>query len=56
MEILFNDLSHTMLTQRAGRRELRKRDEARGVVSNVSKGENRPTELQAKISYWLGIM
>jgi transposase-like protein len=38
------------------RRELRKRDEARGVTSTVSKGDNRPSKLQQNIDYWLRII
>jgi hypothetical protein len=38
------------------RRELRKRDEARGITSTISKGDNRPSNLQQNIDYWLGII
>jgi transposase-like protein len=38
------------------RRELRKRDELRGITSAISKGDNRPSKLQQNIDYWLGII
>jgi transposase-like protein len=38
------------------RRELRKRDEARGITSAITKGDNRPSKLQQNIDYWLGII
>lgn len=38
------------------RRELRHRDEVRGVTSTISKGDNRPSNLQQKIDYWLRII
>lgn len=34
------------------RKELRRRDELRGVVSTVTKGENRPSQLAEKVAYW----
>jgi transposase-like protein len=34
------------------RRELRERDEKRGKVSEISKGENKPSQLLEKIKYW----
>lgn len=34
------------------RRELRERDEKRGKVSEISKGENKPSQLPEKIKYW----
>jgi len=38
------------------RRELRNRDESRGVASLISTGDNRPSDLQEKIDYWLGVI
>jgi transposase-like protein len=38
------------------RRELRKRDEARGITSTITKGDNRPSNLQQNVDYWLGII
>jgi transposase-like protein len=38
------------------RRELRNRDEARGTVSTISKGDNRSSNLQQKINHWLKII
>jgi transposase-like protein len=38
------------------RRELRKRDEARGTASAISKGDNRPSNLQHNIAHWLQII
>jgi transposase-like protein len=38
------------------RRQLRTRDEARGVSSTICKGDNRPSNLQQNINYWLGII
>ncbi len=34
------------------RRELRERDEELGIVSKVSKGDNRPSKLPEQIEYW----
>src|SRR5580700_3906619 len=38
------------------RRELRLRDEARGITSQISKGDNRPSDLQQNIEKWLQII
>lgn len=38
------------------RRELRKRDEDRGITSSISKGDNRRSKLQENIDYWLAII
>ncbi len=38
------------------RRELRKRDDARGITSLISQGDNRPSNLQQNIDFWLGII
>ncbi|HEY9683392.1 MAG TPA: hypothetical protein V6C86_17570 [Oculatellaceae cyanobacterium] len=38
------------------RRELRKRDETRGITSMIFKGDNRPSNLQQNVDYWLEII
>jgi transposase-like protein len=38
------------------RRELRKRDEARGITSLISKGDNRPSKFQQNVEYWLTVI
>lgn len=38
------------------RRELRNRDEKRGIASKVTKGSNEPSNLEAKTEFWLGII
>ncbi|MBX9667957.1 MAG: hypothetical protein K2X93_10080 [Candidatus Obscuribacterales bacterium] len=38
------------------RKRLRERDEARGVQSTVRKGDNRPSEFEAKAEYWRSML
>ena len=38
------------------RAELRARDQKRGKISEISKGENRPSDLANKIKYWTQII
>jgi hypothetical protein len=38
------------------RRELRNRDEARGITSTISKGDNRPSNFQRNVDYWLRVI
>jgi transposase-like protein len=38
------------------RKRLRERDEARGIASKITKGDNRPSNLQQKIHYWLKVI
>lgn len=38
------------------RRELRKRDEELGITSTISKGDNRPSNLQRNVDYWLRVI
>lgn len=38
------------------KKRLRERDEARGVQSTVRKGDNRPSEFEAKSEYWRSIL
>jgi transposase-like protein len=38
------------------RKELRMRAEAQGLVSNISKGENRPSKLTEKASHWQALI
>ena len=38
------------------RKRLRERDEARGVQSTVKKGNNRPSDFEAKAEYWRSML
>jgi hypothetical protein len=38
------------------RRELQHRDQERGLDSTIKKGDNRPSKMQERITFWLGVI